>query len=225
MKRLMVIMAVCMGTAACVDETSEVGMPADTAGVADTGTGAAVQQPAGQEALVNPETASREELLEIPNIDETLADALIAGRPYTDMLAVDNILAGSLSEEQRADDHRPEQGHQFRPYVRQHDAWRRDDVPQVRGRCPQMNFLLTLQPQDRVAQFVGGDPDGRKRQRIADKRATAEASRLPRAKYASRAARRKCRPMNGVKAENTPIANPSAMAWGEPGNRAMRRHR
>ena len=103
MKRLMVIMAVCMGTAACVDETSEVGMPADTAGVADTGTGAAVQQPAGQEALVNPETASREELLEIPNIDETLADALIAGRPYTDMLAVDNILAGSLSEEQRAD--------------------------------------------------------------------------------------------------------------------------
>lgn len=103
MKRIVAITAICISIAACVDETNEAALPADTAVVADTAAGATAQQPAGQEAMTNPETASREELLEIPHIDETVADAIIAGRPYTDMLAVDNVLAGSLSEEQRSD--------------------------------------------------------------------------------------------------------------------------
>jgi DNA uptake protein ComE-like DNA-binding protein len=52
-------------------------------------------------ALLDPNAATREELLTVPNLDEPLADALIAGRPYEDMLAVDRVLATRLSEEQR----------------------------------------------------------------------------------------------------------------------------
>ena len=52
-------------------------------------------------ALLNPNQATRDELLTVPNIDATLADALVQGRPYADMLAVDRVLAGTLSEEQR----------------------------------------------------------------------------------------------------------------------------
>lgn len=52
-------------------------------------------------ALLDPNQATRDELLTVPNIDATLADALVQGRPYADMLAVDRVLAGTLSEEQR----------------------------------------------------------------------------------------------------------------------------
>ncbi|HEX8695709.1 MAG TPA: hypothetical protein VF746_25060, partial [Longimicrobium sp.] len=45
--------------------------------------------------------ASREQLLAVPNLDAALADALVQGRPYADMTAVDRVLAGRLSEEQR----------------------------------------------------------------------------------------------------------------------------
>jgi DNA uptake protein ComE-like DNA-binding protein len=103
MKRAAALMALCVTIAACVDETSETALPADTAAVSDTTAGTMAQQPTGQEELINPETASRDELLAIPHIDATLADAVIAGRPYADMLALDSVLAGSLSEEQRSD--------------------------------------------------------------------------------------------------------------------------
>lgn len=51
--------------------------------------------------LLDPNQATREELLAVPNVDEPLADAIVAGRPYNDMLAVDRVLAGRLSKEQR----------------------------------------------------------------------------------------------------------------------------
>ena len=50
--------------------------------------------------------ALSEELLAVEHIDEALADALIAGRPFEDMLAIDSVLAGSLSDDQRADVYR-----------------------------------------------------------------------------------------------------------------------
>jgi DNA uptake protein ComE-like DNA-binding protein len=52
-------------------------------------------------ALIDPGQASREELLTVPHIDAALADALIQNRPYDNMVAVDRVLAASLSEEQR----------------------------------------------------------------------------------------------------------------------------
>jgi DNA uptake protein ComE-like DNA-binding protein len=52
-------------------------------------------------AMLDPNDASRDELLTVPNIDATLADALVQGRPYDNMIAVDAVLAPTLSEEQR----------------------------------------------------------------------------------------------------------------------------
>jgi DNA uptake protein ComE-like DNA-binding protein len=92
--------AVCFAAAACAERTDEAAdatLPADTAVQAP-----AAQQPLAEGEMVNPDNATREQLLQVPGIDATLADALIAGRPYADMLAVDQVLAASLSEEQRA---------------------------------------------------------------------------------------------------------------------------
>lgn len=76
--------------------------------VADSVAAAAVDTPAtptvaapAAGALLDPDQATREELLTVPNLDATLADAVIAGRPYANMLGVDSVLAATLSEEQR----------------------------------------------------------------------------------------------------------------------------
>ena len=52
-------------------------------------------------AMLDPNQATREDLMTVPGMDAALADALIAGRPYADMTAVDRVLAGRLSEQQR----------------------------------------------------------------------------------------------------------------------------
>jgi DNA uptake protein ComE-like DNA-binding protein len=69
------------------------------------GSGAPAAEPASSE-LLNPETASRAQLLTVAGIDEALADALMAGRPFDDMRAVDAVLAGSLDEAQREEVYR-----------------------------------------------------------------------------------------------------------------------
>jgi DNA uptake protein ComE-like DNA-binding protein len=99
MSRVAALLVFCVVAAACADQPDETAFPADTA-AATAATDASVEQP-GEQAMVNPETASREELLEVTHIDEPLADALIAARPFNHMLAVDSVLAQSLSEEQR----------------------------------------------------------------------------------------------------------------------------
>ena len=103
MKRAVLLTVLCTLAASCADQADETALPADTAAPPTTGTD--VQQP-GRQQMVNPETASREELLQIPHLDPALADSLIAARPLTDMLEVDQVLAGSLSAEQRADVYR-----------------------------------------------------------------------------------------------------------------------
>jgi DNA uptake protein ComE-like DNA-binding protein len=55
--------------------------------------------PAG--AFLDPDQATRDELLAVPGFDAALADAVVAGRPYADMAAVDKVLAGRLGEPQR----------------------------------------------------------------------------------------------------------------------------
>ncbi|MET0398477.1 MAG: hypothetical protein ABW277_16905 [Longimicrobiaceae bacterium] len=52
-------------------------------------------------AFLDPDQATRDELLAIPGFDAALADAVVAGRPYADMTAVDKVLAGRLGEPQR----------------------------------------------------------------------------------------------------------------------------
>ena len=102
MKRMVTALVLCLAAAACAEQTDETALPADTAG-------AAVEQAApapAQDLMTNPETASRDQLLQVTNIDQALADAIIAGRPFDDMLAVDAVLASSLSQEQRSDVYR-----------------------------------------------------------------------------------------------------------------------
>lgn len=51
--------------------------------------------------LLNPDVATRDELMSVPGMDAATADAIIAGRPYANMTNVDRALAGRLNEEQR----------------------------------------------------------------------------------------------------------------------------
>lgn len=78
---------------------------ADTSAVpAETPAPAAGQAPApppSDGALLNPDSATREQLLAIPGMDAAAADAIIAGRPHANMLSVDRVLARKLSEQQR----------------------------------------------------------------------------------------------------------------------------
>lgn len=53
-------------------------------------------------AFLDPNAASAQELQAVPNLSGPAADALVAGRPYADMTAVDRVLAANnLTEEQR----------------------------------------------------------------------------------------------------------------------------
>lgn len=79
-----------------VAELPTTGAPASA--VTETGATADV---AGESALLNPNDATREEILAVDGMTEPAADAVLAGRPYTDMLAVDAVLAEHLTEDER----------------------------------------------------------------------------------------------------------------------------
>ena len=53
-------------------------------------------------AFLDPNSATAAQLATVPGVDSAAAAAIVAGRPYQDMVAVDRVLAGArLSEEQR----------------------------------------------------------------------------------------------------------------------------
>lgn len=83
-----------VGLSACT-ETEEV---SDSATVDTAGASGA---PATPSRMLSPNEATREELLALGTVHATLVDTLIARRPYSSMLAVDSVLAGTLDEEQR----------------------------------------------------------------------------------------------------------------------------
>lgn len=87
--------------AACQDDTDAEtdALPADSA-AADT-LAQAAPAPAPADGMLDPDQASREELLGLPGMDAALADTLVAKRPFADMRAVDAVLAARLSEAQR----------------------------------------------------------------------------------------------------------------------------
>jgi DNA uptake protein ComE-like DNA-binding protein len=71
-----------------------------TAAPADSAATAAPAPAAAEGALIDPNTATREQLAAIPGMTPQLADAVVQGRPYADMRAVDQKLAG-LTEQQK----------------------------------------------------------------------------------------------------------------------------
>jgi len=52
--------------------------------------------------LVNPNTAEKDELQALPNIDDEIAQAIIDGRPYRSAIDLDTALARVMDDEQRA---------------------------------------------------------------------------------------------------------------------------
>lgn len=96
---LVTALAACAGDA---EEGADTTAGADSAAM--TPSGAPATTPAADQAaqgMLDPETATREQLMTVPGLEAGLADSLIAGRPYENMLAVDSVLAGSLDEGQR----------------------------------------------------------------------------------------------------------------------------
>jgi DNA uptake protein ComE-like DNA-binding protein len=51
--------------------------------------------------LIDPNSATPAEVLAAPGMNEAAAEALLAGRPYDDMLEVDRVLSQHLDEQQR----------------------------------------------------------------------------------------------------------------------------
>ena len=91
--------------AGAASATSAPNLPATTpAGSLDSAAGTAGDSAAraagttsAAGAMVDPDAASREQLLAVSGMTPAAADALIAGRPYADMVAVDKALAKSLT--------------------------------------------------------------------------------------------------------------------------------
>ena len=94
---LVTALAACAGDAEEGADTAAAG--ADSAAM--TPSAEPATPPAAEQGMLDPETASREQLMTVPGLEAGLADSLVAGRPYANMLAVDSVLAGSLDESQR----------------------------------------------------------------------------------------------------------------------------
>ena len=93
---------------ACGDRSGDSDTP-DTVGAAEPTIGAAADStpaPATPAALadgamLHPDSVTREQLTGIPGMTAAAADALLGGRPYADMRAVDRVLAAHLAEPAR----------------------------------------------------------------------------------------------------------------------------
>jgi DNA uptake protein ComE-like DNA-binding protein len=72
---------------------STAGTPVDTAISANSGAGTAGATASG--AMLDPNAATKEQLAAVPGMTPQAADALVAGRPYADMVAADKALAGA----------------------------------------------------------------------------------------------------------------------------------
>jgi DNA uptake protein ComE-like DNA-binding protein len=79
--------------------TPAVAAPGDSAaGVSPADTTPAAGDSATQGALLDPDGATREQLAALPGMTPGAADALVAGRPYADMRAVDRTLAAQIPD-------------------------------------------------------------------------------------------------------------------------------
>ena len=96
------------GTDTAAADTAAAATPAatDTAATGTGTVGAGVVVPASAAAgvtatsgaLVDPNTASREQIAAVPGMTAQAAEALVGGRPYADMRAVDQVLARSIAD-------------------------------------------------------------------------------------------------------------------------------
>jgi DNA uptake protein ComE-like DNA-binding protein len=101
---LALAMAGCAGGDTAAD-SAQVGGTASASGAAvgaTTGATASATAATASGSFIDPDAATREQLLAIPGMNATTADALVAARPYQNMTAVDRVLSrANLSEQQR----------------------------------------------------------------------------------------------------------------------------
>jgi DNA uptake protein ComE-like DNA-binding protein len=90
-----------VSTLACAEGSREGDQAADTAVPATTESTTSAGSTTTSQTFLDPNTASREELLALPGIDSTAAAAIIRGRQYDNMLTVDGALASHLTETER----------------------------------------------------------------------------------------------------------------------------
>lgn len=112
MKRTLVAAALLTAVAGCGGNEPEPAADTQAPGASDTaapppGTGDTAAAPAApahvpaSTGFLDPNAASREELRAVPGMTPAAADALVQGRPYADMRAVDRALAAHLDEKAR----------------------------------------------------------------------------------------------------------------------------
>lgn len=90
-----------VGLSGCTDAADDQQLALETtAEVAPTQVAADAAAPT-RDVFLDPNVATRDELLQAPGVDAAAADAIIAGRPYEDMLALDRVLAPHLDEQER----------------------------------------------------------------------------------------------------------------------------
>jgi DNA uptake protein ComE-like DNA-binding protein len=102
--------ALFVAVSGCRTESREDAEAADTTAAAGAPAAGAPAGPAPAQAsgdttpvgaFLDPDAATREQLLALPGMDSAAANALVAGRPYADMRAVDRVLTGHLTERER----------------------------------------------------------------------------------------------------------------------------
>jgi DNA uptake protein ComE-like DNA-binding protein len=89
-----------LSTLACAEGSREGDQATDTTAPGATQSTASEGSVTSQ-TFLDPNAASREELLALPGMDSSAAEALIRGRPHGDMVAVDRALANQLTEKER----------------------------------------------------------------------------------------------------------------------------
>ena len=91
--------AIVLALAACgrsdAGDTDTAAAATDTAAAATTDTATTA---AATGAFLDPDSASAEQLQAVPGMTPAAAQALVAGRPYADMVAVDRALAAQLPD-------------------------------------------------------------------------------------------------------------------------------
>jgi DNA uptake protein ComE-like DNA-binding protein len=86
--------------AACAEGSREDDQAADTAlAPAESTVSAGATETSGM--FLDPNTATREDLLALPGMDTAAVDAVVRGRRFDNMLAVDRALASHLTEAER----------------------------------------------------------------------------------------------------------------------------
>jgi DNA uptake protein ComE-like DNA-binding protein len=100
-----------LGTAAGTSAPTTGVQPENRPVVTGDSAGAAGAPAAASAGLLDPNSATREQLTAVPGMTVAAADALIAGRPYQSMVAVDQALAKHLG----ADARKTVYAHVFKP--------------------------------------------------------------------------------------------------------------